>query len=554
MGKKKCCRLVSAMLSLILMFSAVTVTDAAEVAKTNKSDIVILYDNDVHCAVDGYEDMAALKKKMKSQSKYVSVVSAGDFVQGGVIGSISKGEAVTRIMNKVGYDVVTLGNHEFDYGMPQLKSLLKGLNATTVSANFVKKSNGKPVFDAYTIKTYGKTKVAFVGITTPESFTKSTPAYFQNAKGKYIYDFCGNKSGKALAKQVQKSVNAARKAGADYVVALSHLGTEYVTEAWSAQSLVKNTYGIDVVLDGHSHSTVASMKVKNKKGEKVTISSTGTKFANIGQLVITKKGKIKTQLIPIDGENHYTNTKLNNYISKVKSKYNALLETVIGKTDVALTSLDADGNRAVRRAETNLGDFCADAFRYVMDADVALVNGGGIRADIAVGDITYNDMIAVFPFGNYGCLIEATGQQIKDALELGVKDYPEESGGFMHVSGLKYTVDASIPSAVVTDPDTRMFVKVDGAYRICDVQVWNAEKSAYEPLDLKKTYKVAGANYTLRLQGDGCSMFDGCTVLKDNTKNDNEVITDYLLDVLGGTVDELYENPAGQGRITVINQ
>ncbi len=554
MKKKNCRRFVSAMLSLLLLFSTVTVTDAAEVPKVNKSDIVILYDNDVHCAVDSYEDMAALKQKMKSQSKYVSVVSVGDFVQGGVIGSISKGEAVTKIMNRVGYDVVTLGNHEFDYGMSQLKSLVKGLNATTVSANFVKTSNGKPVFNAYTMKTYGKTKVAFVGITTPESFTKSTPAYFQNAKGKYIYDFCGDKSGKALAKQVQKTVNAAKKAGADYVVALSHLGTESVTEAWSAQSIVKKTYGIDVVLDGHSHSTIASMKVKNKKGEQVTISSTGTKFANVGQLVITKKGKIKTRLIPLSEETHYENAKLNRYISKIKAKYNALLETVIGKTDVVLTALDADGNRAVRRAETNLGDFCADAFRYVMDADVALVNGGGIRADVAVGDITYNDMISVFPFGNYGCLIEATGQQIKDALELGVKNYPEESGGFLHVSGLKYTVDASIPSSVVTDPNTQMFVKVDGAYRVCDVQIWNAEKTAYEPLDPEKTYKVAGANYTLRLQGDGCSMFDGCTVLKDNTKTDNEVITEYLLDVLGGTVDEIYKDPAGQGRITIINQ
>ena len=498
--------------------------------------------------------MAALKKEMQSQSNYVSLVSCGDFAQGGVIGSISKGKAIVQIMNKVGYDVVTLGNHEFDYAIPQLKSLTKSLKARVVSSNFVKKSTGKPVYHSYAMKTYGKTKVAFVGVTTPESFTKSTPAYFQNSKGEFIYDFYGDTTGKALAKQVQKAVNVARRNGADYVVALTHLGTESVTEQWSAQSLVKNTYGIDVVLDGHSHSTIESMKVKNAKGKNVTISSTGTKLANVGQLVVTKKGKITTKLIPINEENQYEDAVTKAYIDKVKANYDKLLEQVIGKTDVDLTTLDADGNRAVRNAETNLGDFCADAFRYAMDADIGVMNGGGVRANVETGDITYNDMISVFPFGNYGCVIEATGQQIKDALEMGAKNYPEESGGFLQVSGLKYTIDASVPSAVVTNTETGMFEKVDGKYRVTDIQVWNAKTSKYEAIDLKKTYKVAGANYTLRLQGDGYTMFNGCNVVKDNTMVDNEVLSTYLKDVLNGVVGEDYKDPAGQGRITIINK
>lgn len=552
--KKMYGKVLSFVLAMAMMFTAPVVTEAADAPSVNKSDIVILYDNDVHCAVDGYEDMAALKKEMRSQSKYVSLVSCGDFVQGDVIGSISKGNAIIRIMNRVGYDVVTLGNHEFDYTIPQLKKLMNALDAEVVSCNFTKTSNDKPLYQSYTMMEYGKTKVAFVGITTPESFTKSTPAYFQNSKGEFVYSFAGDATGKALYKKVQKAVNAARKAGADYVVALSHLGTESVTEQWSAQSVVKNTYGIDVVLDGHSHSTIASMKVKNKKGQKVTISSTGTKFANVGQLVITKKGKITTKLITLGEENHFENEAVAGYITQMKNEYGKRLEEVIGKTDVDLTTLDADGNRAVRNAETNLGDFCADAFRYALDADVAVMNGGGIRSNVAAGDLTYNDMISVFPFGNYGCVIEVTGQQIKDALELGVKNYPEESGGFLQVSGMKYTIDASIPSAVVTDPDTGMFIKVDGEYRVTDIQIWNSEKSAYEAIDLKKTYTMAGTNYTLRLQGDGYTMFDGCNVVKDNIMVDNEVMSIYLQDVLNGVVGEDYKDPTGQGRITVINK
>lgn len=553
--KKMYGKVLSFVIAMAMLLTAAPVmTEAADVPKVNKSDIVILYDNDVHCAVDKYESMAALKKEMKSQTKNVSVVSCGDFVQGGVIGSISKGNAIIRIMNRVGYDVVTLGNHEFDYAIPQLQNLMDHLDSEVVSCNFTKTSDNKPLFKSYTVKKYGKTKVAFVGITTPESFTKSTPVYFQDENGKFIYSFAGDANGKALYKRVQKVVNAARKNGADYVVALAHLGTESVTEQWSAQSVVKNTYGIDVVLDGHSHSTVASMKVKNSKGKNVTISSTGTKFANIGQLVITKKGKITTKLIPIEEETTLKDETLANYVSQMEEEYGKRLKEVIGKTDVDLTTLDANGERAVRNAETNLGDFCADAFRYALDADVAIMNGGGIRASVKAGDLTYNDMISVFPFGNYGCVIEVTGQQIKDALELGAKNYPEESGGFLQVSGMKYTIDASKPSAVVTNADTGMFEKVDGDYRVTDIQIWNADKSAYEPIDLTKTYTMAGTNYTLRLQGDGYTMFDGSTVVKDNTMVDNEVMSVYLKDVLKGVVGEEYKDPKGQGRITIINK
>lgn len=552
--KKVYGKLLSFALMVTMTFSTPVITQAEVVSSVGKNDIVILYDNDVHCNVDSYEDMAALKKEMQEQSNYVSVVSCGDYLQGDVIGAISKGKAIVQIMNKVGYDVVAIGNHEFDYGVPRLKSLVKSMNAKVVASNFVKKSTGKPVFRSYTIKTYGKKKVAFVGVTTPESFTKSTPAYFQNSKGEFIYDFYGDSTGKLLAERVQKVVNTARKNGADYVVALTHMGTEGVTTQWDVQHLIKNTYGIDVVLDGHSHSTVPSMKVKNKNGKKITVSSTGTKFSNIGQLVIRKNGSITTELIPIDEEHQYEDAETKVYIDQVKAKYDKRLNQVIGKTEVDLTTLSANGERAIRNAETNMGDFCTDAVRSAMDADVAIINGGGIRADIAAGDITYKDLVSVFPWNNELCVIEATGQQIKDALELGAKNYPEENGGFMQVSGMKYVIDASVPSSVVTDEQTGMFEKVDGTYRVKDIQVWNTARTKYEPIKLKKTYKLAGINYTLRQNGDGFTMFDGNKVIKDNVMLDTQSLSIYLTDVLDGVVGEDYKDPAGQGRITIINK
>lgn len=550
--KKMYAKLLSFLLIVSMVFGVPATTEAANVPGVKKSDIVILYDNDVHCNVDGYEDMAAIKKEMKSQTKYVSVVSCGDYLQGDVIGAISKGKAIVQIMNKVGYDVVTIGNHEFDYGIPRLKSLVNSMNAKVVSSNFVKKSTGKPVFHSYTIKTYGKKKVAFVGVSTPETFKASTPAYFQNSKGEFIYDFCGDSTGKVLAKRVQKVVNAARKNGADYVVVLSHMGTEGVTKHLDIQNLVKNTYGIDVVLDGHSHSTIPALNVKNEKGKKITITSTGTKFANIGQLVIRKNGSITTKLIPIDDKHQYKNADMKTYIDKVKETYNKRLDQVIGKSDVTLTTLGADGQRAVRTAETNLGDFCADALRSVIGSDIAIMNGGGIRADIAAGNITYKDLFSVFPWNNEVCMIEATGQQVKDALEVGAKNYPEENGGFMQVSGMKYTIDASIPSSVVANQQTAMFEKVNGEYRVKDIQVWNAQTQTYEPINLTKKYKLAGINYTLRKNGDGFTMFDGCNVLKDNVMIDTQALSEYLTNNLNGVVGDAYKNPEGQGRITII--
>lgn len=553
-GRLKKSVLAMLVISLLLVISGLPakVTCALTVQPDGISagDIVILYDNDAHCAVDGYASIAALKKDMKEKTDYVSVVSSGDFIQGATIGALSKGENIINIMNQVGYDVVTLGNHEFDYQLSQLKTLTKMFKGKVVSCNFMDLEKKKPVYKAYTIKKYGNTKVAFIGITTPESITKSTPAYFQNKDGKYIYGFCNDKTGKALYKQVQKTVDAAKKAGADYVVALSHLGVEGVTYYWSSTSVINNTTGIDAVLDAHSHSIFAENTVKNKNGEDVIVSSAGTKFANIGELVISQKGDISTQLVSLKD---YTksDSSVTDYIASVKKTYEAEISKVIGKTTVDLTTLNvADKKRAVRNAETNLGDFCADALRTVLDADVAIMNGGGIRADIAKGDITYNHLLTVFPWSNMGCVVEVSGQQIKDALEMGARNYPQENGGFLQVSGITYEINSTIPSSVKID-ETGMFESVSGEYRVQNIRILNKETGKYVELDPYKLYKLAGINYTLKNCGDGFTMFKNDKILKDEVAVDNEILITYLTKNLNGVVGEEYSEPTGQGRIII---
>lgn len=543
---------VAMTISMLAMISNTAYAESSTSPADNikSTDIVVLYDNDVHCAVDDYANMAALKSDVKAKTDNVAVVSCGDFVQGGTLGTLSKGKSIISIMNKVGYDVVTLGNHEFDYTVPTMKSLMKSLDSKVVSCNFKYTKTKKKVYPGYTMKTYGDTKVAFVGISTPESITKSTPSYFQNKKGKYIYTFCGDKTGKMLYKQVQSSVNGARKAGADYVIAVSHLGIGGVTKRWNAKKVIAHTHGIDVMLDGHSHETYASSTFDNSKGKEVLYSQTGTKFANIGFLRITENGSIIPSLV---STNDYT-AKDEAVTAEIKAQEDAYADTmnqIIGKTENPLTVNKPDSEeRAIRTAETNLGDFCADAFRDTMGADVAIINGGGIRASVAAGNITYNDMLNVFPFSGSASMISASGQQIKDALELGASKYPNESGGFLQVAGMKYTIDSATPSTVQMDANG-MFQKVTGKYRVTDVKVYNKTTKKYEALSLSKIYKVAGLTYTICQSGDGMSMFKGDKVLKDSTQVDVDVLINYIKGKLGGTVGSKYADPAGSGRIIV---
>ncbi len=513
-------------------------------------DVVILHTNDTHCGIEenmGYAGLVWYENQMKEETPYVTLVDAGDAIQGAPVGTLSEGEYLVQIMNKAGYDFAVPGNHEFDYGMEKLLGLSARLDCGYSACNFVNLPSKTQVFAPYRIMEYDDIQVAFVGVATPESITKSTPAYFQDQFGRYRFSFCEDETGEALYSQVQRAVDQARGEGADYVIMVGHLGDNGITEKWSSRSVIANTTGIDAAIDGHSHE-VCVENVPNENGEMVVLTQTGTKFANIGKLTITTDGQIQASHVSTvtDAEgNPAKDAEMENFINGIKSQYEESLKVVLGRTDVDLMDKDPEtGLRAVRKAETNLGDLCADASRYMMDADIGFMNGGGIRAGIEAGDITYEDALSVFPYGNMICMAEVSGQKIKDALEMGVKNYPEESGGFIHVSGLTYTVDSSVPSSVVLD-EKRNFVSVGGEYRVRDIYVGE------EPLDVNRTYTLASHNYWLKSGGDGMSMLMGCPILKDETMVDVDTITSYISEYLGGTVGEEYKDPRGQGRITI---
>ncbi len=535
-------------------------------------DIVILYTNDVHCAVDqvtndagnvtniGYAGVAAYKKEMEAiNGVYVTLADTGDAMQGAAIGTLSQGKYITDSIYQVGYDVFVPGNHEFDYGMERMQFLMNELTDNgieVVSSNFTDLEENKLVYEPYTIRTYGEgadaTKVAFVGITTPESFTKSTPAYFQDEDGTYIYGFGEGNDGLDLYDTVQNAVNDAIAEDADYVIALGHLGIDVQSEPWRSTDVIANTTGIDVFVDGHSHSVVEGDLVQNKEGDDVLLTQAGTKLENIGRMIITPGGEIKTKLIAGYAEQ---DAETASFIADIEADYAEDLAEVVGYTSVDLMVNDsATGNRLVRRAETNLGDLCADAYRYVLGngktgvesgpADIAFVNGGGIRTDIDAGDITFGDVIMVHPFNNAGCVVEATGQEILDALEMGARVAPAENGGFLQVSGLTYYIDTTVASSVVVD-DKKNFVEVSGDRRVKNVKVGG------EAIEADKMYTLASHNYMLLNGGDGINMFQDNEVVVQPVLLDNQILTSYIQDNLSGSVGEEYSNPYGQGRIAV---
>ena len=549
-------KLFSLAMALILALSLAVPSFAAE-----GDGIVVLFTNDVHCTSDdgmSYAAVAGYKAEMEAQygADYVTLVDDGDAIQGGILGSMSQGSWIVDIMNQVGYDLAIPGNHEFDFGMDTFLDIVQNqADYTYLSCNFVDE-DGDPVLDAYQIISYGDVDVAYVGISTPETLTKSAPAYFQDESGNYIYGFCQGGDGQELYDQVQETVDAARAEGADYVVALAHLGVDGQSSPWMSTEVIANTTGIDAMLDGHSHTVVPSQTVENADGEDVLLAQTGTKAESIGKLVIAPDGTMTAELVALADVDTTSEayTTAQTYIQSIQAQYQEMASEVVATSDVLLTINEADGTtRAVRSKETNLGDLCADAYRIMLGADIGWVNGGGVRADIPAGDVTYGDIIEVHPFGNLACVVEVTGQQILDALELGSMYVGEaESGGFLQVSGLKYTINTAIPTSVVLD-DAGNFVEVSGERRVSDVQVMDSESGEYAALDTSATYTLASHNYMLKDGGDGYAMFgeDNITILQDEVMVDNEVLISYIRDELGGVVGQEYAQP--QGRITIVD-
>ena len=530
----------------------------AEEETTEQDDIIVLFTNDVHCGVDdtiGYAGLAAYKAYCESITPHTTLVDCGDAVQGDLIGAVSDGEYIIDIMNELDYDLAILGNHEFDYGMEQLTALLEQANATYLGCNITYTGTGTNAVAAvkpYEIIEYGSVSVAYIGVSTPYTMTTSTPTHFME-NGEFVYQFnCGGAD--AFYDRVQDYVDECEQQGADHVVLLTHLGDTEDFAPYSAVNLIQNITGVDVVLDGHAHNEIPCHPVKDEAGEVVLLSSPGTKLENIGQLTISENGTITVGLI---SRMDWADTDTDTFIKNIQSLYEQALNEVVGTSQATLPCYTPDGIRLVRNRETAIGNLCADAYRAVTGADIGLINGGGVRADLAEGDITYADIISINPFGNSICMVEATGQEIIDALEVAYyaveAEYQKdgkaygENGSFLQVSGLKLTVDTSIASPVVFD-DIGMVVSIGDVRRVMDVQVMN-DAGEYEPIDPEAIYTVASHNYLLKESGGNHDIFTDNLFLIDEGASDYEVLISYITDHLGGVVGSVYAET--EGRIIV---
>ena len=523
------------LLSCIVCICMVLCCLNAVVFAKDSESIVILYENDVHCAVAGYSKLAAMKNELKSEYEYVGVVSSGDFVQGGTLGAASKGEYIVRLMNLVGYDAIALGNHEFDYTISRLSELFELSETKYISSNFAKIGEEKTYFEPFTIVSYGDVDIAYIGIVTPETITSARPSQFKNESGEIIYTF--NES--RLHEVVQESIDEATEAGADYVIALSHIGYDESGNLNDITDIIENTDGLDVVLDAHSHSVIEEKIIKDRSGDDVLLTSTGTGFEHIGKLTITN-GAFDTELIKTET---YTKTDadVDAYIAEINESYAELGNRKIGESKVSLITHNEEDIRLVRNAETNLGNLCSDALLFVTNADVSYVNGGGLRAPIKAGDITFNDIYSIFPFNNRIVTAEITGQVLLDMLEMSLMTFPEEDGAFPHVSGMTFLVDKSIPSSVEVD-ENGFFTGVKGDYRVYDVKIFDKERGIYKNLELDKKYIFASSDYYILNFGSGMSMFDGANVVESEVMLDVEVLERYITDNLNGIIGEEYKN------------
>ena len=551
-------KLVSLLLILVLCLSLFGASAFAE-GEERSADIVILFTSDVHCGVDqgfGYAGLQAVRDSLVAAGNAVILVDDGDNIQGEPLGTMTKGEASIDLMNRMGYSIAIPGNHEFDYGMDQFLALTEKADFDYISCNFNK--SGELVFQPYVIRELDGLKVAFVGVTTPETLTSSTPRYFKDESGEYVYGFFQDESGEGVYSAVQAAVDDARAEGADYVVVMGHMGNEEACRPWTYDDVISHTNGIDVFLDGHSHDT-NQVVMKNKDGEDVLRSACGTKLACIGWCRIDKDGKLTTGLYTWDNKESVPqllglSNEMSEAVAAATDVLNEKLGEVVAASQVDLTindpeELDSNGRpiRMVRRAETNLGDVCADAYLANSGADIAFVNGGGIRTNISAGDITLNDILKVHPFGNEMCVIEVTGQQVLDALEWGARAVPSENGGFLQVAGLTYEIHSYIESSCTSD-ENGMFTGVEGERRVQNVLVGG------EPIDPEATYTLASHNYMLLEKGDGYTMFEGAKVLQNCVKLDNQVLIDYITDFLGGVIGPEYEELTGQGRIVIVEE
>ncbi|MDO5545250.1 MAG: bifunctional UDP-sugar hydrolase/5'-nucleotidase [Eubacteriales bacterium] len=561
-------KLLSFICSVLLIVALCVPAYAADAEKSN--DIVILYTNDVHAYIDGplsYDTIGALKQNLEKEYRYVLLVDAGDHIQGTAYGSMDEGASIIQLMNKTGYDLATPGNHEFDYGMDTFLERTQEADFPYISCNLYHQTDvvrGENVLESFQAYHFGKEIVAFVGITTPESIVKSTPAYFQDENGNYCYGISGGDDGQALYDDVQSAVDAIRRAGATKVIAVGHLGDDLSSSPWTSEEVIAHVSGLDAFIDGHSHSEVSSKQVMGADGQATLLTQAGEYLNCVGIMIIDyETGDIRSDLISCEeilktvknkdgtetsevsgyrlsselytGPEWVTDYTIAFQKKKWINKVDLALKQKIGESEVTLDNYSEDGTRLVRMQETNTGDFSADALYYLfdqmdMDVDAAIVNGGGIRNQAVKGVMTYKTCKDIHTFGNMACLQTVTGQQLLDALEWGSRfaGGEEECSGFLQVSGIRYQIDTQWPDSTQKDENEMWIGGPTGGYRVHDVELYDKAIDSWKPLDTQASYRLAGYNYILRNSGDGFNMFSSAVNVVDYVMEDYMVLANYV--------------------------
>lgn len=525
--------------------------------EVENKDISIIYTTDVHCGLTtppGYSSLASYRDEL-AKTNYVTLLDSGDYLQGDLAGAISDGKYLVDIMNEVGYDIVTLGNHEFDFGVDTLATRLNELNSEVTSCNFSYIGNKKNKFDfikPYIIKEYGDKKIGYIGVTTPSTLTESDPSNFLE-DGKVAYTF-GADTPDHFYSIVQSNIDLAKADGADYIILLSHLGSYENYSPYSSIDVLSHTSGVTAFLDGHAHADLPWTTYKNKDSVDTLLVDTGYKLNEFAALTITKKGEVKTDFIK---EYEGKSAKVDAKIKEVQEKCDEVGKRVVANIDIDLSIFDSDGIRMIRSREMPFGNLVADAYREIAEVDIGFINGGGVRANLTKGDVTYAQIRAVHPFGNLLLKKRVSGADILDYLEFATRltqsEYKKdgkaygENGEFSHVSGLRFTVDTSIENHVVTDASGN-FVKVDGERRVKDVQV--LVDGNYVDFDATKDYSVASNDFILANGGGGANMFMDDPIIPSSTMVDYEVLIKYISETLEGHLSEKYSST--EGRINII--
>lgn len=530
--------------AMVFSVSAMAI-DAPKTGDDFSGKVVIIHTNDTHggdLAVSGKSigtaGIAQLRRDYESAGAEVILVSAGDAIQGDPLVNLSKGEAAISFMSLAGYDFMVPGNHEFDWGTSNLLSLEKLAKFKIISANIYDSAKNEPLFDTCMTFDTKLGKIGMFGLTTPEAATKAHP---DKVKGTSFH------AGDELYADAQAQVDALKKNGCKYIICVSHLGIDEGSAPNRSIDIAQKVNGIDVIIDGHSHSVLDGSDAANKYGSTLIVSA-GEKAAYAG-VVILDKNDYKAGLISAASYSK-TDAAVAAEIKTVNDSVESQLAKVFAKTEVLL-----DGNRdpGVRTKETNLGDFAADAILWGANfalgegkVDAAITNGGGIRASIAKGDVTMKDMATVFPYSNTIATVSVTGAQLLELLEAAVYAVPQASGSFPQVSGIEFVIKTAVPYVNGAKyGDSTYYAPANPGSRVLEVKVGG------KPLDLAKTYTIATNDFTAS-GGDTYHVFKSCKVYNTGVALEDALVA-YTSEVLKGVITEAKYGKSA-GRIVLFNR